>query len=255
MRSDDEEFACGRRWCVAVAVALLVFVFTRVRGSIPLWVELHRSAASAGVPAAVRNLDSSLLLVFASFAAARLAAGRARTLAALGIGASIGTGAVFGVVAAVPMLAQGIAVATGFSTELRTWIGVVVAPFVEELFFRGVLVGLPVRCGGLRFWPVALVAALLFGAMHVPWDDSLQPGHLGVFAATFAGGTWYAWIVRSWGWNLWTTIVLHAAMNAAWTVTGAADDAAGGVWANAGRAGTIAVGTVWTMRRARSVSA
>ncbi len=236
-------------------MALLVVVFTRVRGSIPLWIELHRLAASAGMPAPVRNLDSSLLLVLASFAAARLATARGRTLAVLGLTGSIATGATFGVVTALPMLAQGSVLATGFSTALPTWIGVVVAPFVEELFFRGVLVGVPVRCGGLRFWPVALVAAIAFGAVHVPWDGSAELGHLGVFAATFAGGTWYAWIVRSWGWNLWTTIVLHGAMNAAWMVTGAADDAAGGPWANVGRAGTIVVGTVWTLRRARAVSA
>ena len=239
------------RWRLALVVALTVFVFTRVRSLIPVYVDLHRWLRDVGVPDAVRALDGSLLLVLTSLLAATIATRPRRPFRLLGLTASLPRGLGFALLAGLPMLLQGWLGRTDVRLDYPVARSVLVAPVVEELFFRGVLVGIAVRCGGLRFWPVAILAGLLFGALHVPWDSSLHPGHIGVFAATTAGGIWYAWLWRCLGHNLWATIFLHAAMNAAWQVFAVADSAAGGPWPNLGRAATIVVGTVLARRAVR----
>lgn len=246
----------GRRWLAGVLLAVAIFVFARVRSQVALYVDLHRWLDGLGIPPWLRGLDHTLLLVLGSLLAARLAFGTGQTLRGLGVRASLPRGAAFALLAALPMVLEAAAqcALTGTTVRLDSNItrSVLVAPVVEELFFRAVLVAIPVRCGGWPFWPTAIFAALVFGSVHVPWTSSFHAGHLGVLAATGAGGLWYAWLLRSHDWNLWTTIVLHAAMNGAWTIFGVAGDAAGGVWPNVGRALTIVVGTVLTLRRLRS---
>lgn len=53
------------------------------------------------------------------------------------------------------------------------------------------------------------------------------------------------------GFNLWTSIFLHAVMNAAWMGFAVAENAAGGLWPNIGRGFCIVVGTVLSRRAAR----
>jgi len=238
-------------WRLALATALALFVFTRVRSQFGWYVDLHRLLRDAGVPDSLRALDSSLLLVLTSVLAATIAARPRRPLVVLGLAASAPRGLVFALLAGLPMLLQGFFARTDVRFDLAIARGVVVAPLVEELFFRGALVGIAVRCGGLPFWPTAIATGVLFGSIHVPWDGSFHAGHLGVFAATTAGGIWYAWIWRCHGFNLWTTIFLHAAMNAAWTVFAVSGNAAGGLWPNVGRGLTIVVGTVLSLRATR----
>ena len=245
----------ARRWLAGTLLAIAVFVFARLRSQVPLYVDLHRWLDGLGVPPWLRGLDHTLLLVLGSLLAARLAFGSGQALRGLGLRASLPRGATFALVTALPMVLEAAIQCawTGTTVRLDSEIarGVLVAPVVEELFFRAVLVAIPVRCGGWPFWPTAVFAALVFGSVHVPWTNAFHAGHLGVLAATGAGGLWYAWLLRSHGWNLWTTIVLHAAMNGAWTIFGVAGDAAGGVWPNVGRALTIGVGTMLTLRLLR----
>jgi len=126
---------------------------------------------------------------------------------------------------------------------------VLIAPVVEEVFFRGLLVAVPVTVGGLRFWPTAIVSSLLFGALHVPWNDQLNGTHIWPFLITGCGGLWYAWLLWVFDWNRWTTIVLHSGINAAWLIFAVAGGATGdGLWSNLGRAATIALGTVIALR-------
>jgi membrane protease YdiL (CAAX protease family) len=79
---------------------------------------------------------------------------------------------------------------------------VLVAPFSEEVFFRGYLFGGLLE--RMRFWPAALLSALLFGLAH---------GDIGSFAVLFVFGVALAavrWRVGS----IWPGIVIHAANNA-----------------------------------------
>ena len=79
---------------------------------------------------------------------------------------------------------------------------VLVAPFCEEVFFRGFLFGGLLE--RMRFWPAALLSAFLFGLAH---------GDIGSFAVLFVIGLVLAavrWRVGS----IWPSIVIHAANNA-----------------------------------------
>lgn len=242
-------------WPLGVTLAVAVFVFTRVRGEFAFYVAIHRWLKELGLPDAARALDGQLLLVVASLLAARLAWGRGETLRGLGLRASFVTGAWFALVAGAPMVLQAALASSGLRADLGTWRGVLVAPLVEELLFRAVFVAIPVRLGGWPFWPVAAFSALVFASTHVPWNAQFGFEHVGVLAATLAGGLWYAWLLRVYDWNLWTTILLHAVMNAAWMVFAVADSAAGGVWPNVGRGLTIAAGTVLAVRHRRRLRA
>ncbi len=82
------------------------------------------------------------------------------------------------------------------------FLGVVVAPLMEELFFRGLLLR-----GLLRRWPAvpAVVAsALLFALFHAnPWQ----------FLAPLILGLFYGWLTVRSG-SLWPAILAHALNNA-----------------------------------------
>lgn len=236
-------------------MALAVFVFTRWRGQIPIYVALHTWWAELGVPATVRNLDAPLLMLAAAWLAIVVARAPGGARQGLGLRGPRGPALTFAGLAGAPMVLQAALASDGPQWSIAVLRGVLLAPFVEEVFFRGVLVGIPVRIGGFAFWPVAVVAGVLFGAMHVPWTNEFTSGHVGVLAATTAGGIWYAWLYCTLAWNLWATIGLHAVMNGAWLVFDAADNAAGGLWPNVGRGLTIAAGTLLALRHRRRAAA
>lgn len=235
-----------RRWPAGVAIAIATLLFVRVRLGFACFAALHRYTD---------RFDGSVFLVGGAILAVRVGFGRGRVIAGLGLASSVARGAAFGVVAGAPMFAQAWLASRSLHFDADVVRGCVVAPVVEELLFRSAMVGVPVRAGRMPFWPFAIGAASVFGATHLSWGAPLDASAIGVFAATAAGGAWFAWIQREWAWNAWTTIVLHAVMNAAWMVTGAADDAMGGLDANLGRALTIALGTLLTVRHRRAVSA
>ncbi|HTE84189.1 MAG TPA: CPBP family intramembrane glutamic endopeptidase [Dehalococcoidia bacterium] len=92
----------------------------------------------------------------------------------------------------------------------------VVAPIVEETFFRGfvfrgivsqtIAFGLPghVRRLRLGFWPAALVSGLLFASVHF---------ELGLLVPFTAIGVLFAWMFWRSG-SLWPNILAHAGFNA-----------------------------------------
>src|SRR5690606_24666955 len=61
---------------------------------------------------------------------------------------------------------------------------VIIAPFSEELLFRGLFLGGLLRWG---FWPAAAISALLFSAIH------LDPGSLVPFFGIGLVLAWLAW--------------------------------------------------------------
>lgn len=239
------------RALLALGLALGVLAFTQLRAKVDCYVALHRWLQERGVSEPVRNLDTSLLLVLACLVAAAIAYGPRRLLSGLGLTGSLPRGLAFAAIAGLPMLVLGFFGRTAVQGDFDTVRGAIIAPFVEELLFRATLVGITVRVGSAPFWPTTILAGLLFGAMHVPWNASLGSEHVGILLVTTAGGVWFAWILRAHSWNLWTTIGLHAVMNGAWMVFALAPDAAGGLWANLSRAATIGLGTWLTLRQLR----
>ena len=90
-------------------------------------------------------------------------------------------------------------------------LAVVVAPPVEELIFRGVLLRALMR--RYRFWPAALISSVLFAALHLYEVDSAAAMVL-LFASIAVFGIGQCLLVR-WTGRLATSITAHAVSNAA----------------------------------------
>jgi membrane protease YdiL (CAAX protease family) len=131
-----------------------------------------------------------------------------------GLGAPVALPIVFGVVLFVPA-----AIACSYLAPLRVdaapddfaW-QVVGAPFVEELAFRGVALGMLMQFCGWRFLPAALLPALLFGLAHAAQGhDAMEIA--GLVAITGLGGLVFGWLFARWGFNIWPPFVVHAGLN------------------------------------------
>jgi membrane protease YdiL (CAAX protease family) len=86
---------------------------------------------------------------------------------------------------------------------------VIVAPLVEEVAFRGVLLRALMR--RLHFWPAAALSSFLFALLHVPGSDTLG-GSVQVAATIYAFALVQCELVRRTG-RLAPAIGVHATMN------------------------------------------
>jgi len=120
----------------------------------------------------------------------------------------------------------------------------VVGPFVEEVLFRGFLFRQLRRWAGLPFWIAALLASLLFGAVHFDQGDTLAESLMNS-GITFAGGVLFCWLVERWN-SIWPGFVIHAGLNLLWSVYTLGDNAVGGQMGNLARLATIVVALVAT---------
>ena len=230
------------------------------RGRIPFYRDLYHA-----LPEPLAKLDQLLIWTIVSLACVWLLrrATPCRAISDFGLTRPPLRPLVFAAVSAIPMFVA--SAATGAwrisapDEDLTSllgalWFGAIVAPFAEELFFRGFAFGELVRTARWNFWPAAIITGLIFGAVHFSGAIGRESliGAIGVVAITAVGGAWYAWLYLRWGFNLWVPIFLHALMNAPWILF-VVDDTALGTWtANAGRAGTIVIATLLTLFGARS---
>lgn len=179
----------GRTW--GLADALLGLVTVPVALSLLYLLDATRPGLP---PLAATGLSTALLATLAALAARRAAAQSGGWEAALGlclpdwadVGRIVGwtllliaaqTAGALVLQLAVPALRGAVADNTSFLAGhhlgfvlLFAVLAVTVAPVVEELLFRGlVLRGLMLRLG---FWPAALTSSTLFGAFHAQGADA-----------------------------------------------------------------------------------
>ena len=121
------------------------------------------------------------------------------------------------------------------------------AGFMEELLFRGFLFGLLFKYCRWGFIPSAGLGAIIFGMAHLYQGTGLGQS-LGVFAVTFMGALWFAWLYIEWKENLWIPIFLHVFMNLSWVLFQVSDNALGGYASNVFRIITIALTILLTIR-------
>lgn len=175
-----------------------------------------------------------------------------RALAELGLMGRLGRGAAFAFIAALPML---LAFALTFPinsqmTALSVGVGCLLAPFAEEVVFRGYMFGQLYRRARWGFWLSALIPSALFALGH-----AYQAGNAaelaGVFAMTGLGSLLGCWLYLRWQGNLWAVFALHGLMNLWWEVFGVADTALGGWIANGARLLTVALAVLLTIYKDR----
>jgi membrane protease YdiL (CAAX protease family) len=258
MTRDQEAAPATRHQRLAAAAvwlgAISVLVLLRYRGRIWIFDSLHRWLAEQGAADWVRQMDNEVLLILAGVGLwmlmRRTGRGRAQGLLSdLGMDQGMVRGCLLGLVICSPMLVLGAVCGRGASFDWHMIRVAVVGPLAEEWFFRGVLVLCFARLVGSRFWPTAVVSALLFGLAHVPWTRGGLAGGWQIILVTGGGGVWYAWLARQWSRNLFVVITAHGLMNLAWPWYGGSSGAVGStILAEIGRGATIALGTVLTAR-------
>ena len=111
-----------------------------------------------------------------------------------------------------------IAASVSSAPRMTALIVIFLAPFVEEVLFRALVFG----CLREHSRPVAYaVSCLLFAFLHV-WTFALSAGNIGYFTLMIqylVPGLIFAWAFDHSG-TLWTSILLHASVNALslWTI-------------------------------------
>lgn len=174
------------------------------------------------------------------------------TLAELGLGAPWGRAGVFSLVASLPMLLA-FALTSPLNpkmTALSVGFGCILAPFAEEMIFRGYAFGQLYGRARWGFWLSALIPSALFALGHA-YQAGAPVELAGIFAVTGLGSLLGCWLYLRWRGNLWVVFGLHSLMNLWWEMFGVADTALGGWIANAARLLTVALAILLTIYRAR----
>ena len=128
----------------------------------------------------------------------------------LGLRAPIGRTVAFSFIAALPMLLA-FAVPSSINAKmslLSVGVGCFVAPFAEEVLFRGYMFGQLYRRARWGFWLSALIPSALFAFGHA-YQASGFWELVEIFVVTGLGSLLGCWIYMRWQFNLWTVFGLH----------------------------------------------
>jgi uncharacterized protein len=180
------------------------------------------------------------------------ATGVRRAIGELGLRAPIRRAAIFAFVAALPMLLA-FALSLPLNPKmsvLSVGVGCVLAPFAEEVLFRGYIFGQLYRRARWGFWLSALIPSVLFALGHA-YQASGVSELVGIFAVTGLGSILGCWLFMRWQCNLWVVFGLHCLMNLWWEVFGVDDTALGGWIANGARLATVTVAILLTVYKDR----
>jgi uncharacterized protein len=119
--------------------------------------------------------------------------------------------------------------------------------FREEIYFRAFLFGQLFRQVKLGFLPAVIINGLIFGILHIYQAHTIVES-IGIFAITFAGAIWFAWLFIEWKENLWLPIFMHFFMNLYWHLFSTENSAMGGLMLNLPRILTIALSIYLTIK-------
>lgn len=232
MAAPLKSIVSGRPLAVALAVSAAL-VWTTLSGDV-----MHGLGGLAGQVPYGGSVLASLSDVLVMVALAALAAGRSplAILSLAGLSSPVRRPLLWAVIWIAPAVAICLIWAR-LAPDLKAadiaWLSIG-GPFVEELVYRGLAVGVLMRVCGWRGPAACLWPALFFGLVHV-WQGS-DPGTIaGVVAITALGGLTFGWLFIRWNFNLWPPVLLHVGLNLLWQVFNLGDNAIGGWVGNAER--------------------
>ena len=214
---------------------------------------LHFGAIRSWIDSGLENIGISHILTYAIIGIPLLIGvgllhGFQRVSESVGLAGSIPRGFLFALICTLPMLI-GYALVFEFNSDItftQIFTGAVVAGFIEELFYRGVLFGQIYRYTRIGFIPSIVLGALVFAMGHLYQSQDLTT-LVGIFITTFMGAILFAWVYVEWQYNLWVSIFLHILMNLFWMLFSVSDNALGGGYANIFRMITIAMVIILTV--------
>lgn len=208
------------------------------------------------LPAYAGSSMDNLLLVVVAVLAVLLWPGRAAAqglVQRLGLGACGWRGPMLVLLSTVPFWVS--SALTGTVHKAIDWQGllftVLLFPFAEELAFRGF--GFVFPCLGWRWprWYAVLLQAACFGLYHW-WGLRGSDEALIVFALTFLGGVVFAVLDALNRYTIWSGLLFHISLNAAWGVFDMSTASGGwGMVSNAMRlvSAGLAVALLWRLAR------
>jgi uncharacterized protein len=238
-----------RPWPVAVAVTG-VLIYASLSGDLlrgPLDVEWISSVPY--LRSVLISLGDILLMLLAVSVAAR---GSPAAVAALaGLAAPIRQPLLWALCLFLPALLLALLsapMAQDLSARDFLW-PTIFGPVTEEIFYRGLAVGVLMRwCG----WPLIVAClwpAVFFGAAHA-WQGADLDSLIGVVAITGIGGLLFGWHYARWNYNLWPPILLHIGLNTLWTLFNLGENAIGGWFGNGLRLAIVVAAVVLTLKMA-----
>lgn len=119
--------------------------------------------------------------------------------------------------------------------------------FREEIFYRAFLFGQLFRHVKVSFIKAVAINGLIFGISHLYQAHNFVESFV-VFAVTFGGAVWFAWLFSKWRFNIWLPIGLHTLMNLYWDLFSTDKTAMGGLLLNLPRILTIVISVFVTIK-------
>ncbi|WP_126653318.1 CPBP family intramembrane glutamic endopeptidase [Chryseobacterium aureum] len=103
--------------------------------------------------------------------------------------------------------------------------------FFEEIIFRAFLIAALYRFTRLGFISSALLGSLLFAQVHLYQSQNITE-LIEIFAITFLGSIFFAWVYFESEYNLWSAIFLHFFMNLYWEIFNVSENVSGNLYGN-----------------------
>ncbi|PWN64780.1 CPBP family intramembrane glutamic endopeptidase [Chryseobacterium oncorhynchi] len=111
------------------------------------------------------------------------------------------------------------------------FINTISSAFFEEIIFRAFLIGTLFRFTKLGFLSSVLLGSLLFAQVHL-YQSQNTIELIEIFAITFLGSVFFAWVYFEQDFNLWCAIFLHSLMNFYWEIFNVSENVSGNLYGN-----------------------